>query len=68
MKIYVLGDTILPKGTEVILAIIALHRNEKFWRNALTFDPDRFLPDKIEISRKHYMPFSYGVRNCIGEQ
>lgn len=62
-----IGDTILPKGTDVILVIIALHRNEKFWKNALTFDPDRFLPDKIEMSQKHYMPFSYGERNCIGK-
>ncbi|KAL6257579.1 hypothetical protein P5V15_011156 [Pogonomyrmex californicus] len=62
-----IGDHILPKGTDVIIPIIYLHRNEKYWPNPLTFDPDRFLPDKIKDRPSHcYIPFSDGPRNCIG--
>ncbi|XP_025263538.1 cytochrome P450 4V2 [Camponotus floridanus] len=60
-----IGEFILPKGTEVFLAILTLHRNEKYWPNPLIFDPDRFLPEK-GTSNKYYMPFSSGRRNCIG--
>ncbi|XP_011643507.1 cytochrome P450 4V2-like [Pogonomyrmex barbatus] len=62
-----IGDHILPKGTDVIIPIIYLHRNEKYWPNPLTFDPDRFLPDKIKDRPSHcYIPFGDGPRNCIG--
>ncbi|XP_025267268.1 cytochrome P450 4V2 [Camponotus floridanus] len=61
-----MGENILPKDTHVILSILDLHRNKKYWPNPLVFDPDRFLSEKIETSYKHYMPFGYGLRNCIG--
>ncbi|CAL1678312.1 unnamed protein product [Lasius platythorax] len=62
-----MGDVILPKGSNVVIALFVLHRNEKYWPNPLVFDPDRFLPERIGTSYKHYyMPFSMGPRNCIG--
>ncbi|XP_025270114.1 cytochrome P450 4C1-like [Camponotus floridanus] len=62
-----MGEFILPKGVEVVLSILSVHRNEKYWHNPLIFDPDRFLPEKIGTSYKnYYMPFSLGPRNCIG--
>ncbi|XP_072763819.1 cytochrome P450 4C1-like isoform X2 [Anoplolepis gracilipes] len=63
-----IGEFILPKDTEVLLGIITLHRNEKYWPNPLVFDPDRFLPEKrkIKSNSSYYMPFSMGSRNCIG--
>ncbi|XP_072763823.1 cytochrome P450 4C1-like isoform X2 [Anoplolepis gracilipes] len=60
-------EFILPKDTEVFLGIITLHRNEKYWPNPLVFDPNRFLPEKRDMSySSYYMPFSLGSRNCIG--
>ncbi|XP_072763504.1 cytochrome P450 4c21-like [Anoplolepis gracilipes] len=62
-----IGEFTLPKGTDVLLAIILAHRNEKYWPNPLVFDPDRFLPENRGISySSYYMPFSMGSRNCIG--
>ncbi|XP_072763816.1 cytochrome P450 4C1-like isoform X2 [Anoplolepis gracilipes] len=63
-----IGEFILPRDTEVLLGIITLHRNEKYWSNPLVFDPDRFLPEKEEIKSysSYYMPFGVGSRNCIG--
>ncbi|XP_050452061.1 cytochrome P450 4C1-like [Cataglyphis hispanica] len=61
-----IGNIILPKGTDVILQLMAAHRKEKFWPNPLVFDPDRFLPENTGKSNSFYMPFSLGSRNCMG--
>ncbi|XP_050452058.1 cytochrome P450 4c21-like isoform X4 [Cataglyphis hispanica] len=61
-----IGNIILPKGTDVILQLMAVHRKEKFWPNPLVFDPDRFLPENIGKFNSFYMPFSLGSRNCMG--
>ncbi|KAL6264444.1 hypothetical protein P5V15_004553 [Pogonomyrmex californicus] len=62
-----IGDHILPKGIDVVIPIIHLHRNKKYWPNPLTFNPDRFLPDKIKDRPSYYyIPFGDGPRNCIG--
>lgn len=64
-----MGEVILPKDSNIVICIMRLHRNEKYWPNPLVFDPDRFLPEKIGTSYKNcYMPFSMGPRNCIGEK
>ncbi|XP_071579411.1 cytochrome P450 4g15-like [Temnothorax nylanderi] len=61
-----IGKVILPKGTNIFIPIIKMHRNEKYWPNPLMFDPDRFLPERNPKSQSYYMPFSAGLRNCIG--
>ncbi|XP_012214721.2 cytochrome P450 4C1-like [Linepithema humile] len=63
-----IGETILPKGAEIIMFILHMHRNKKHWSNPLMFDPDRFLPEKKEHYSKYFMPFSNGLRNCIGQK
>ncbi|KAJ3644581.1 hypothetical protein Zmor_022302 [Zophobas morio] len=63
----VLGDYICPKGSSILIPIIAIHRDEKVWPEPLKFNPDRFLPS--EISKRHpcsFLSFSSGPRNCIG--
>ena len=65
----VVGDYLIPKGSTVDLSPYILHRDERFWPEPLKFDPDRFLPGKKGITHKFaFLPFSYGVRGCIGEQ
>lgn len=55
----------IPKGSLVILPIFAVHRNEKYWKNALDFNPDRF-EKAPPLSDYTYFPFGGGPRLCIG--
>lgn len=61
------GGTI-PKGTQILINIAHLHRNEKYWGpQADRFDPDRFLPKNAADRPAYaYLPFCGGPRNCIG--
>ncbi|XP_030755100.1 probable cytochrome P450 4d20 [Sitophilus oryzae] len=63
-----IGDKTFPKGANVIVYTLALHRNSKYWPNPKKFDPDRFLPEEIaKRPPSCYIPFSGGPRNCIGK-
>ncbi|XP_015126718.1 cytochrome P450 4C1 [Diachasma alloeum] len=62
-----IGDHVLPRGSSVVIGILKMHRSEKYWKEPLKFDPDRFLPE--EVAKRHaycFVPFSAGPRNCIG--
>ena len=47
----------------------ALHREPKYWKDAETFDPTRFLHEDGTLNAKpeSYLPFSAGRRGCLGE-
>ncbi|GJJ06242.1 hypothetical protein Clacol_000433 [Clathrus columnatus] len=55
----------VPKNSHLILDIIALHYNPKYWSDPEKFDPSRFLG---EWNRDAYVPFSGGMRACIGRR
>ncbi|XP_036141294.1 cytochrome P450 4C1 isoform X3 [Monomorium pharaonis] len=62
-----IGDTVLPKKATIVMPIITMFRNKKYWPNPLKFDPDRFLTERIKACDSYYfIPFSDGPRNCIG--
>ncbi|XP_018403538.1 PREDICTED: cytochrome P450 4d1, partial [Cyphomyrmex costatus] len=61
-----IGEAVVPKGADIIIGIIKMQRDEKYWSNPLMFDPDRFLPERIKDCQLSYFPFSDGLRNCIG--
>ncbi|XP_011684333.1 PREDICTED: cytochrome P450 4V2-like [Wasmannia auropunctata] len=62
-----IGKVIIPKGTDILIPIIKMHRDEKYWPNPFMFDPDRFLTErKKDFHASCYLPFSAGSRNCIG--
>ncbi|XP_024875517.1 cytochrome P450 4C1-like isoform X1 [Temnothorax curvispinosus] len=64
-----LQSYIVPAGTVVDLIIYAVHRDPNFWSNPEVFDPDRFLPERIQNRHPYsYLPFSAGPRNCIGQR
>ncbi|XP_032689663.1 cytochrome P450 4C1-like isoform X2 [Odontomachus brunneus] len=62
-----IGQYTIPKGADFFITILSLHRNKNYWPKALTFDPDRFLPENIaNIHPSSYIPFGTGPRNCLG--
>ena len=67
-------DTIIDgrtfyKGTNIVISIYGLHRNEEYWENPLEFNPYRFMRDTYKERNPYsYIPFSAGPRNCIGQK
>lgn len=69
-----LGGYTIPAGTTISMHIYALHRNEEFFPDPLTYRPERFMlenlfPSSEESGGRHpfaFVPFSAGARNCIG--
>ncbi|XP_043496384.1 cytochrome P450 4C1-like [Polistes fuscatus] len=58
-------NVVIPKDCDLLLIILTLYRNDKYWKDPLTFNPDRFLPGNYD--RKCFLPFSAGRRDCIGQ-
>ncbi len=58
----------LQAGTMALVSFYAMHRDPELWDDPLTFDPDRFLPERSQgRSRWQYLPFGGGPRSCIGD-
>ncbi|OZJ05031.1 hypothetical protein BZG36_02122 [Bifiguratus adelaidae] len=58
-------DTVLPKGTEVVVFVYGAQRSPKYWDRA-----DDFWPERWENSPRNpyvFTPFSAGERICIGK-
>ncbi|GAB6023597.1 hypothetical protein CHUAL_008367 [Chamberlinius hualienensis] len=59
----------IPKGVTVITAPYWIHRDETVYPDPEKFDPDRFLPENVQSRDPYaYLPFSAGLRNCIGQR
>ncbi len=59
------GYAIAPESL-VILPQWVVHRDPRWWPNAETFDPERWLV-KTDRPKYAYYPFGGGARVCIGE-
>ncbi|XP_022111323.1 steroid 17-alpha-hydroxylase/17,20 lyase-like isoform X2 [Acanthaster planci] len=60
----------IPKGTTVMIDILALHNDTKEWNEPEKFKPERFLDDNGQLLSKlpeSFLPFSAGRRVCLGE-
>uniref|UniRef100_A0A1I8PNP3 Cytochrome P450 n=1 Tax=Stomoxys calcitrans TaxID=35570 RepID=A0A1I8PNP3_STOCA len=62
-----LGEGIIPAGTELVIAIYAMSANHFVYENPSEFMPERHEDVKIN-NGFHYLPFSAGPRNCIGQK
>ncbi|KAI6237888.1 Cyp-29A4 [Aphelenchoides besseyi] len=62
-----IGDQKLPAGSTVHVTMLLLHHNEKIFPDSWKFDPTRFLNNQT-YPPTAYIPFSAGVRNCIGQR
>jgi cytochrome P450 len=61
------GELTIPSGSVVVVSPWLLHHDERWWPDADTFRPERWLSDRPEGSRFAYVPFGGGPRRCIGE-
>jgi cytochrome P450 len=64
-----IGEYEVPARTIVITSQYLIHRDERYWPNALEFRPERWLDENAEAARPKfaYFPFGGGGRVCIGE-
>jgi cytochrome P450 len=63
-----LGGQRVPAGSDVACWLYFAQRDPRWWADPERFDPDRFLPGRIEqIPRGAYAPFGAGQRQCIGK-
>lgn len=60
----------IERGTCAIISLWSLHRDQNYYEDPLTFNPDRFAPEKGGIypyrEKGCYMPFGDGPRQCLG--
>ncbi|EAZ15334.1 hypothetical protein OsJ_30752 [Oryza sativa Japonica Group] len=59
---------IIPKGTNIILNIWAIHRKPDVWADPDRFMPERFMETDTNFFGKHpeFIPFGGGRRICLG--
>ncbi|XP_076612084.1 cholesterol 24-hydroxylase-like [Chaetodon auriga] len=56
----------IPGGVICLFSSYVAGRLEKFFKDPLTFDPDRFHPDAPKPYYSYY-PFALGPRSCLGQ-
>ncbi|KAL4304371.1 hypothetical protein GQ457_10G016610 [Hibiscus cannabinus] len=65
-----LGSYKIPRGTEILIPILAVHHDQAIWgEDADEFNPGRF-SEGVTCAAKHpagFIPFGLGVRTCIGQ-
>ncbi len=62
------GEVRVPKQSHIMMFPYAIHRHPEHWTAAETFDPDRFLPERMAGMHKcAYVPFGAGQRICVGQ-
>ncbi|XP_055539547.1 probable cytochrome P450 12a4, mitochondrial [Wyeomyia smithii] len=62
----------IPKGTEVAMAAMILHQEDKYFDRARDFLPERWLKDSSSARKNShpfvYLPFGFGPRTCVGKR
>lgn len=67
IKDCVIGDLTVTKGTAILISQWLMHHDERYFKNADQFDPDRWSGNFAETLPKFaYFPFGGGPRICIG--
>ncbi|CAG9838972.1 unnamed protein product [Diabrotica balteata] len=61
-------DLTIPRNMSVLIPLFALHRDEKVYSNAETYDPERFLDKQINSDGLSFIPFGDGPKNCIAKR
>ncbi|KAH0999846.1 hypothetical protein HUJ04_005336 [Dendroctonus ponderosae] len=59
----------LKPGDVLMLPMMGLHRDPRYYENPEKFDPERFSDENKDKIRPYtYIPFGSGPRNCIGSR
>lgn len=53
----------IKKGTVVVMSILGIHRDERWWPEPLAFLPERF---NSSWHKQAYLPFATGRHLCVG--
>jgi len=61
-----LGDARIPAGSSLYYSPYALHHDPLHYPDPARFDPDRWLPDRVQ-QKSAFLPFGVGVHQCIGD-
>jgi cytochrome P450 len=65
---YQINGYFIPARSLLLMSQYVMHRNEKYFADPETFDPERWRPEARESRPKFsYFPFGGGPRICIGE-
>ncbi|XP_039497985.1 cytochrome P450 4ae1 isoform X1 [Drosophila santomea] len=68
-KDLVIDEGYIPVGTNVVVLLWQLLRDEELFANPLVFQPERHLGEEApRLSPYSYIPFSAGPRNCVGQK
>ncbi|CAL0313441.1 unnamed protein product [Lupinus luteus] len=67
VDVQISGYTV-PKGARVLINEWAIGRNPSFWKNAISFSPERFIGSTIDVKGQSFQltPFGSGRRICPG--
>jgi cytochrome P450 len=60
-----LGGVRIPRGSLVVVPILALHNHPRWFEEPAAFRPERYLDASPP---RAFLPFSHGPRKCIGER
>uniref|UniRef100_A0AAG5D794 Cytochrome P450 n=1 Tax=Anopheles atroparvus TaxID=41427 RepID=A0AAG5D794_ANOAO len=60
------SDVVIRKGTQVIIPLLGISMNEKYFPDPELYSPERFDEETINHDPDAYYPFGTGPRNCIG--
>ncbi|XP_070493746.1 probable cytochrome P450 6a14 [Chironomus tepperi] len=61
------SDLVIPAGVGILIPVIGIHNDERYYENPEKFDPERFTEENVKKRVPYsYMPFSEGPRICIG--
>ncbi|HEX8748557.1 MAG TPA: cytochrome P450, partial [Pyrinomonadaceae bacterium] len=68
LKDYQAGGFHIPAGSIVVLSPYVMHRDERYFPEPASFDPERWTPEaRAARPQFSYFPFGGGPRRCIGE-
>lgn len=58
----VIGGHVIPRGTRLLLSILAVHHDERYWPDPEVFRPSRFTR---EWPTHAFLPFGAGQHGCV---